>query len=124
MTTPPTAISISGPQIILTPQLLDSEIPMPHKVRKQRTYDYDNRSRGGSGPRSRDENIESPMSKKIEELQRASGEIKYAECRHIFESDEIFGMQQCPECCRVFCSTNCLVIHAAGGSHNRSKYVR
>jgi Zn finger protein HypA/HybF involved in hydrogenase expression len=50
-----------------------------------------------------DENNESPVGKKLEELERASGEIKCAECRHVFELDELFGICQCPKCYKVFC---------------------
>ena len=66
---------------------------MSYKVPKRKTYDY-NRSRKGSVSGLTDEDVDSPIIKKIEELQRASGEIKCAECRHIFDTDEIFGMLQ------------------------------
>lgn len=66
-----------------------------------------------------DENAESSMVKKFEELQRASGEIKCAECRHVFDEVEFFGLLQCPKCYKVFCG-NCLTIHAfESGSQSR-----
>ena len=65
-----------------------------------------------------DEN-ESPVVKKIEELQRAFGEIKCAECRHVFDEVEIFGLHQCPKCYKVFCD-KCIAIHAFdSGSRSR-----